>query len=198
MVTPDPRVDAYIAKAPEYARPILTELRARVHRALPAVVETMKWSTPSFEAGGLIGGLAAFKRYCTFGFWKETLLRAEPALAATVERAGRMTALADLPPKAAFARALKRAAALNAAGVKVPRAAPKPRRAVPMHAAFARALAASKKAAACFARFPPSAKREYLEWIAGARQDDTRARRIEQAVAWIAAGKRRNWKYERC
>ena len=198
MVTLDPRIDTYIQKAPEYARPILTEMRARVHRALPDVVETMKWSTPSFESDGLVGGLAAFKRHCSFGFWKEGLLRADAALAAAVERAGRMTSLADLPAKAPFAAALKRAAALNASGIKVPRrqAAVRPEGA--MHPAFARALAASKQATACFAAFPPSARREYLEWIAGAVKDTTRDQRIAQAVAWIAEGKRRNWKYERC
>jgi hypothetical protein len=198
MATTDPRIDAYIAKAPEYARPILIELRARVHAACPAVVETMKWSTPSFESDGLLGGLAAFKSYCTFGFWKDQLLRADPALAATVERAGRMASSADVPPKAAFAKALKRAAELNAAGVKVPRGKPAPKTAIAMHPAFARALAASRKAKACFEQFPPSAKREYLEWIAGAKRDETRAQRIAQAVAWIAEGKHRNWKYERC
>jgi uncharacterized protein YdeI (YjbR/CyaY-like superfamily) len=198
MTTLDPRIDAYIAKAPDHVRPLLVELRARVHAALPDVVETIKWSTPTFESDGLLGGLAAFKKYCSFGFWKEPLLREDAALAAVVERAGRMESLADLPPKAAFAKALKRAAALNASGTKVPRAQPKPKAAVAMHPAFARALAASRKATACFAAFPPSAQREYVEWIADAKKDDTRERRIEQAVAWIAEGKHRNWKYERC
>jgi uncharacterized protein YdeI (YjbR/CyaY-like superfamily) len=193
----DPRVDAYVRQAPAYARPILTELRARVHAALPGVVETLKWRTPSFEAGGLLGGMAAFQAYCSFGFWKEALLREDDALAPVLDRCGRMTSTADLPPKAAFARALKRAAELNASGAKVPRAPARPKAALRMHPQFARALAARRAAQARFAAFPPSAKREYLEWIAGAKQDATRARRIEQAVDWIADGKHRNWKYER-
>jgi uncharacterized protein YdeI (YjbR/CyaY-like superfamily) len=197
MPTLDPRIDEYIAKAPDHARPILLELRARVHAALPDVVETIKWRTPTFEADGLLGGLAAFKHYCTFMFWKEKLLRDDAAHAATVERAGRMTSLADLPGKAAFAKALKRAAELNAIGAAVPRTKPAAKPPIAMHPAFARALGASRKAKAAFAQFPPGAQREYLEWIASAKKDDTRDKRIEQAVAWIAEGKRRNWKYER-
>jgi uncharacterized protein YdeI (YjbR/CyaY-like superfamily) len=198
MATRDPRIDAYIAKAPVWAQPILRELRERVHAVCPAVTETLKWRTPSFEHDGLLGGMAAFKSYCSFGFWKETLLRADQATAAVLDACGRMTSAEDLPSKSGFARALRRAAALNAAGVKVPRAKSAPKPPIATHPDFARALAASKRAAAQFTAFPPSAQREYLEWIADAKKDDTRQRRVEQAVAWIAAGKRRNWKYEAC
>jgi hypothetical protein len=194
----DPRIDAYIAAAPEYARPVLLELRRRVHTACPAVVETLKWRTPSFEYEGLLGGMAAFKKYCSFGFWKEPLLRKDAALAAVVDGCGQMTSLADLPGKAAFAKALKRAMQLNADGTAVPRAKRASKQAIAAHPEFARALAASKRAKQAFAAFSPSAQREYLEWIAGAKQDATRARRIDQAIEWIADGKHRNWKYERC
>ncbi len=196
MVITDPRVDAYIAAAADYARPILCELRARVHAACPDVVETLKWSTPSFEANGLLGGMAAFKAYCTFAFWKEQQLRRDASLRKTVEQVGMMAAVGDLPSKAAFAKAVKRAVALNAARTKVPRAKSKPKPAIALHPEFKRALAAAKQARKHFDAFPPSAKREYLEWIAGARQEATRARRIEQAVEWIGDGKHRNWKYE--
>lgn len=198
MVTTDPRIDAYIAAAADYARPILTELRARVHAACPGVSETMKWSTPSFESSGLLGGMAAFKAYCSFGFWKEKLLRTDEGLRAAVEQVGKVTAVGDLPSRAAFAKVVKRAAELNASGTKVPRAKAKPKPAIAMHAEFKRALAAAKAAQKHFDGFSPSAKREYLEWIAGAKQEATRARRIEQAVEWIGDGKHRNWKYENC
>lgn len=42
MATKDPRVDAYIAKAAPFARPILTALRNGMHMACPDVVETIK------------------------------------------------------------------------------------------------------------------------------------------------------------
>lgn len=197
MPSPDPRVDTYIENAAAFARPILVELRARVHAACPDVVETIKWGMPTFECAGILAGMAAFQAHCSFGFWKEPLLREDPAVADTLARVGRLTGIDGLPSKVAFAKALRRAVRLNADGVAVPRdRSAKP--AVAMHPELKRALAASKKAKATFDAFPPSSQREYLEWIATAKKDDTRARRIEQAIEWLAAGKKRNWKYETC
>jgi len=198
MPTLDPRVDAYIVDAPAFAKPILLELRQRVHAVCPAVVETVKWRRPSFDYKGLLAGMAAFKAHLTFAFWKDALLRQESACAATVERAGCMRTVADLPPKAAFAKALQRAMQLNDAGVQPSRPPARPKEPIAVPADFARALAASKKAKTVFAAFAPSCKREYLEWIVEAKKADTRARRIEQAVEWIADGKKRHWKYESC
>jgi len=194
MPTLDPRVDDYIANAAEFARPILIELRKRVHAACPAVTETIKWRMPSFEHHGLLGGMAAFKAHLTFGFWKDALLREVADLAGTVEKVGCMKTLADLPPKAAFAKVLKRAVELNETGVATPRATAKTKRPVVLHAEFERALKANKKAKAVFDAFAPSCKHEYAEWIGEAKKDATRARRIEQAIEWIASGKKRNWK----
>ena len=198
MPTLDSRVDSYIKNAAEFARPILVELRARIHAACPDVEETIKWRMPSFEYRGLLCGMAAFKAHCTFGFWKDTLLRKEKEHAGTLESAGCVRELGDLPAKGPFAKAVKRAMQLNADGVALPRKKATERKETAMHPEFAKALAASRKAKAVFADFAPSCKREYLEWIADAKKDDTRARRIEQAIEWIADGKKRNWKYESC
>jgi len=196
MVTLDPRFDSYIQNAAEYARPVLLELRARVHAACPDAVETLKWRAPSFEHHGLLGGMAAFKAYCSFGFWKEKLLRQDKAMAAVIDACGRIAAVADLPPKAAFAKAVRRAMQLNADGIAVPRGPKTKKPPIPMPTAFRKALAANRHAKEHFAAFAPSHQREYLEWIADAKQDETRDRRIEQAIEWLAGGKHRNWKYE--
>ena len=128
MATRDPRIDAYIANAPAWAQPILRELRERVHATCPAVTETLKWRLPSFEQDGLLGGMAAFKNYCAFMFWKEKVLRADKAVVTVLDACARMTSVEDLPSKSRFVQALRRGASLNAKGVKVPRAksAPKP------------------------------------------------------------------------
>ena len=58
----DPRIEAYIAQAAPFAQPILRHLRAVVHRALPGIEETIKWSMPHFMLGGKnVAGMAAFK-----------------------------------------------------------------------------------------------------------------------------------------
>jgi hypothetical protein len=197
----DPRVDDYIRQAAPFAQPILTELRERLHQACPDLQETIKWRMPTFECGGILAGMAAFQKHCSFGFWQDKQLRELPGLAPILDAAGRTTSVDDLPQRRAFAQAVKQAVALRAATAAAPKrpAAAKPKqKKVAMHPEFERALAASKRAKTAFAAFPPGAQREYLEWIAEAKQDTTRARRIDQAVEWIADGKRRNWKYEKC
>jgi uncharacterized protein YdeI (YjbR/CyaY-like superfamily) len=67
-----------------------------------------------------------------------------------------------------------------------------------MHPEFAAALAEAPTAKAALDGFPPSAQRDYLEWIAEAKQEATRAKRIATAVEWLSEGKRRHWKYESC
>lgn len=199
MPTRDPRVDDYIAKAPEFARPILTRLRKVVHAACPEVAETIKWRMPSFEYKGLLCGMAAFKQHATFGFWKHDLVVGSDGKAREAMGSfGSLKDVSDLPGDAVLSRYVKKAMALNEQGVTVPRRKTRPKQAVPIHPEFAAALSRSPKARATLDGFPPSARAEYVEWVAEAKADATRARRIAQAVEWLAEGKRRNWKYENC
>lgn len=195
-VQPDPRIDAYLAKAPEYARPILTELRARVHRICPDVVETIKWRAPSFEHHGFLGGMAAFKDHCSFMFWHEKDLAAEgPDVQQVLEQCGRLTTPKDLPTKQMFRRVLKLAMARTAAGQKkrLPKNQPKN---LEMPDAFAVALAKDRRALKTFDGFAPGYQNDYIEWVTDAKRESTRDKRIEQAVCWLREGKHRNWKYE--
>jgi uncharacterized protein YdeI (YjbR/CyaY-like superfamily) len=199
--TKDPRVDAYIAKAQPFAQPILRHLRKVVHAACPDVQETMKWSFPHFDYKGIFCAMAGFKQHCTFGFWKGTLLRdSVKGMPAGGEEAmgqfGRITSLDDLPSDKTLAQIVKTAAQLNDAKISVPRKkkAAMPPLVVPGY--FMKALRKNKKALAAFEAFPPSHRREYVEWLTEAKQEATRERRLVQAVEQIAAGKGRNWKYE--
>ena len=195
----DARFDAYIKKAAPFAQPILTKLRAQIHAACPDVVETVKWGHPSFEYKGILCGMAAFKQHAAFGFWKHDLVVGKDAKSKEAMGSfGRITSLADLPPAAKFAGLVKKAMELNDAGVKVVRDKTRKKKPIAMHPGFAKALARDAKARAQFDAFSPSCQREYMEWIGDAKQDATRERRIATAVAWIAQGKSRNWKYERC
>ena len=185
----DPRVDAYIAKSADFAKPILEYLREAVHAGCPEVQEEIKWSVPAFEYKGPLAGMAAFKAHCMFGFWKSGLVG--------MQRLERITSLDDVPKKTELVALVKKAAKLNDEGVKVERkrSAPKPLPKTPRD--LSAALAKNKKAKVAFDQFPPSHKREYIEWITGAKAEETRRRRLEQAIEWIAEGKSRNWKYER-
>jgi uncharacterized protein YdeI (YjbR/CyaY-like superfamily) len=194
----DPRFDDYIAKAQPFARPILKHIRKVVHAAVPEVEENWKWSTPAFDYKGVFCSMAAFKEHCIFGFWKHQLLIdrgvINPGDLALGHR-GKLTSLDDLPSVKELTRILKAAAELNDKGIKLerPKTAPKPPVKVPLY--FRSELQKNKKAAATFAAFSPSHKREYVEWVTDAKTEDTRNRRLAQAVEWMAAGKPRNWKY---
>lgn len=194
----DPRVDAYIAKAPDFARPVLSHVRALVHQARPDIEETMKWSVPHFEHRGVLCGMAAFRQHCNIILWKGALI---PGGKGRDEKGNfrNVTSLADLPSDKSMVALFKEAARLNEDGVKRPprkraTGAGKP---LPLPAELVSALARNRKAAAAFEKFPPSHKREYARWIAEAKGEDTRQRRVKSAIEWIAAGKSRNWKYER-
>jgi uncharacterized protein YdeI (YjbR/CyaY-like superfamily) len=200
----DPRVDAYIAKSADFARPILTALRETVHAACPDVEETMKWSFPHFMYQGMLCSMAAFKQHAVFGFWKGSLIVPDDAKIggkkseSGMGQFGRITKPSDLPAKKTLIGYVHKAMALNEQGITVPRPVkrrgPMPVRVPPDLAA---ALKRSAKARATFDSFSPSHKRDYVDWITEARAKETRVRRLQTAVEWMAQGKSRNWKYER-
>ena len=199
MPRTDPRVDAYIAKAAPFARPVLTHLRKVVHAAVPGVEETFKWGMPHFMHGGILCGFAAFKAHCAFHVRGAEPLLGEAARDDAMGQFGRIIAVSDLPPRATLTQLLRAAAERIEAKAKAPRAArkaPRPEAKVPPD--LAAALKRSARARTTFEGFSPSRRREYVEWIVEAKSGETRARRLAQAIAWMAEGKARNWKYERC
>jgi len=200
MTSTDPRIDAYIARSAEFARPILRRLRAVVHRAFPEAEETVKWGMPFFlRDGAILCHMAAFKRHCAFGLWKaSSVLRERSGPDEGMGHFGRITSIADLPSDAEIARLLRKAAALRKESASRP-AAPakrKPKPTLPLPEDLGRALKRSARARAVFGAFSPSKRRDYIEWLGEAKREDTRRRRLETAIEWIEQGKARHWKYE--
>jgi uncharacterized protein YdeI (YjbR/CyaY-like superfamily) len=198
-VSHDPRIDAYIAKAAPFARPILERMRERVHAVLPDADETLKWSMPAYTLGGKIVLItAAFKAHAALNFWRGQELRGQAANADAMGQFGKIASVDDLPPKAEIDRLIREAARLakSAPAPRKTKHEPKPPPA--MHPEFAAALANAPQAKAALDDFSPSAQREYLEWIGEAKQDSTRQNRITDAVEWLSEGKKRHWKYENC
>jgi len=198
-MTTDPRIDAYIAKAAPFAQPILMHLRKVVHEALLEAEEGIKWSMPHFMVGGKnVAGMSAFKAHCAFVIHGEG--RQGGQAGDGMGGYGKIAKLADIPPEseliASIRAAADRVAAQGSAATKRPKPAPKAAIAMPVD--FAEALAVRAEAQAAFDHFAPSHRREYLEWITEAKRDETRAKRIAQTVEWLAEGKKRNWKYEKC
>jgi uncharacterized protein YdeI (YjbR/CyaY-like superfamily) len=192
-----PEVTAYIAKAAPFARPIFEKLRRLFHEACPEIEEKLKWNCPSFEYKGMVGGFAGFKAHAAFGFWRQDVLPdPEKIFHARGPMGGKLTDVSQLPSDAVLLQYIKRAVALNEKGAPARfKAKPKPPLKVPAY--FTGALRKNKEALAAFNAFPPSHKREYVEWVVEAKQEETRQKRMEKAIEWMAKGKSRNWKYER-
>ena len=192
----EPRIDAYIAKAQPFARPILEKVRERVHAVVPDVEEAMKWSHPTYCRGGkIVLGTAAFKEHAAVNFWRGQELGFD-AKAGAMGQLGQLKSLADLPRE--LDHMIARAAELSASAPAPRKTKHAPKPPPQLHPEFAKALAGAPKAKATLDGFPPSAQRDYLEWISEAKQDLTRQKRIADAVQWLSEGKRRHWKYENC
>jgi len=198
MGTRDDRVDAYIARSADFARPILVHLRALVHDTCPDVTETIKWGFPHFEHHGILCSMASFKAHCAFGFWHAEMRSAadaQPADAA-MGQFGRITMLSDLPKDAKLAALIRKAAALNAGGVKSVRApSTKPKAPLDVPEDLAAALRKNRGALAHFTAMSASHRREYIEWLVDAKRDETRRKRLATAIEWIGEGKSKEWKY---
>ncbi len=198
----DSRVDAYIAKAAPFAKPILEYIRTLVHETSPQITENIKWGFPFFEYKGVLCNMAAFKQHCSFGFWKVSLLNDPSHSLMTGDTSagslGQLTTIADLPSKEILVDFILQAIALNENEVKVPaKKAPAEKKAtIETPDYFLDFLADHPNAKLTFESFSPSHKREYVEWIVEAKTDVTRLKRMQTAIEWMIEGKSRNWKYK--
>ncbi len=201
MLNKDPRIDLYISRSADFAKPILIHIRELVHKACPDVEETIKWGFPHFEYKGPLCDMAAFKQHCSFGFWKAALMKDKTLIAnAKSESAmghyGKITSIKDLPSDKKIIAHITDAMILNEKGIKLPpRKIITAKKEIVVPDYFLKQLKKNKKAFTTFENFSPSHKREYIEWVTEAKTDATKNRRMETAIEWMTEGKSRNWKY---
>lgn len=204
MLQKDKRIDAYIAKSADFAKPILEHIRKLIHKTCPDVTETVKWGMPFFDYKGPFINFAAFKNHAVLGFWKAAVMKDSKILTGketkgSMGNLGKICSIKDLPKDTVLVKYIKEAMKLNDDGVKFSRAA-KPkheRKEYSMPEYFQKVLNKNKKAKSVYDKFPPSHKREYLEWICEAKTEETRNKRMATAVEWLIEGKSRNWKYQK-
>ena len=195
----EPRVDAYIAKAAPFARPILEKVRQRVRAAAPEAEEAIKWGAPGFTVDGkILLIMAAFKQHAALNFWRGQEIGDGGPKAGAMGQFGKLTSVDDLPPDAELDLLIREAAVLAKTAPAPRKVKHEPKPEAELHPEFASALDANPTAKAVLDGFPPSAQRDYLEWIADAKQDATRTKRIATAIEWLSEGKRRHWKYQNC
>ncbi|WP_228376125.1 YdeI/OmpD-associated family protein [Chryseobacterium sp. BLS98] len=197
-----PKIDAYIEKSQDFAKPVLQYIRETVHEFCPDAEETMKWSFPNFTyKGKILCAMASFKQHCTFGFWLEKEMKTMNEITRDIEKnsmfsLGKIAKIEDLPSRTLLRKAIAEAMELTDMGVTVKKTTPsKVETEVPDY--FQDALEKNKKALAVFEKGSPSFRKEYINWITEAKTETTRNKRMEQSLEWLAEGKSRNWKYEK-
>ncbi len=193
----NPEIDDYIAGSGEFAQPILNKLRKLIHETHPDIEETIKWGMPNFEYKGLLVNMAAFKSHCSFGFWKQKLIKGLESESKSMGDFGKIKSLNDLPSDEIVLKLMEEAFDLNERGIKLPKKS-KIKKELIIPDYLVEILVGNRKAKSVFDGFSYSHQKEYVEWIVEAKRESTRENRIVQMLKWLEEGKHRNWKYENC
>lgn len=193
-------VTAYIEKMADFAKPILNNLREIIFSTCPEVEENIKWGTPHYSYKGdhlvMMGG---FKQHCSFSLYKAELMKDKDiqASVAASKKFGYMDKIKDvseLPTKEKLVAYIKEAMVLNESGKAKPKPVKEKSSAeIVAPKEFMDALAKNGKAIEIFESKSPSFRKNYIIWIADAKTDETRNKRIAQSLEWIAEGKDRFW-----
>ncbi len=194
------KIDDYIQKSAEFAKPILKHFRSLVHKSDTEIEETIKWGMPFFDHKGTVCHMAAFKNHCAIGFWKGSLMKDPHKVFIRNEEAamghlGKVASIKELPSDKILIEYIKEAVKLNEDGVKLPTKKPKEKKELKIPDYLASSLKKNKKAQKTFEDFSYTNKKEYVDWLTEAKTESTRNKRLETAIEWMSEGKIRNWKY---
>jgi uncharacterized protein YdeI (YjbR/CyaY-like superfamily) len=196
--------DHYIEQSAEFAQPILTKLRQLIHSSSPKIEEQMKWSFPNFiYKKSILCSLAAHKQHCTFGFWLGSIMDDPEGILQRIGQTGmgqfgKIKTLNDLPSDDIIILYLQNAMDLIDKGVKLKKETTiADKKTLEIPDLLKEALNQNGKAQSTFDMFSYSNKKEYIEWINGAKTDATRKARTNSTIELLVEGKTKNWKYER-
>lgn len=191
------KIDTYISTVPEDQKPILTLIRSTVRKVDDRLQEDWKWNAPCYNLNGLICWFMAFKSHVGINFFKGAMM--EDKYEAFVEddkedKGNRMihyTELDEVDTKI-ITDYVNQAILLNDKNIKLD--FPK-KKTLKTPDYFREELSKTKNAEKVFENFTDAQRKDYIEWLEGAKKEETRNKRMAQAIEWIAEGKTRNWKY---
>lgn len=198
-------IDTYISNSEDFAKPILEHWRKLVLENCPEVEEAIKWGIPHFDyKGDHMFVMAAYGKHCSFTFLKGELM-SDPRLKAGKELKpikrflGKVTSLNELPPDQEFITMLQEAATLNEKGIKIKQEKPANEKPKVLETPdyLQNALNNNPAAKQVFESKSNSFRKEYIIWITDAKTDETRQKRINEAIEWIAEVKGRFWKHKK-
>jgi uncharacterized protein YdeI (YjbR/CyaY-like superfamily) len=195
------KVDEYIAKSEDFAKPILEYLRQIIHETCPDAAEDIKWGTPHYSyKDDHLCMIAGFKNHCSFSLYKAEFLK-DKKIAESV-KAGKkfgymdkLKSVTELPSKEVLISLIKEAMTINEKGIKKEKTVSDKPKIIETPEYLLESLNANKKAKEVWESKSDSYRKDYLVWIIDAKTDATRQKRIEQSLEWIAEGKGRFWQY---
>lgn len=186
----DPRVDAIIEKADDFAKPIMRQLRSLLQHTVPEATETIRSGFASFDYKGPFCSVGIFKDHVSLGFWKQKLLEDAEGLLAPAGKLSKITSIENLPEDGVITGLIEKAARLNDFSDKpeiIQHTSGENAETLPED--FAAALALNILANNAFENLDADAQKEYLTWIGEAQTNTDRTRRIETGLHQISQGK---------
>ena len=189
-------VDAYIADA----EPWQDEL-VRLREILQAteLEETVKWGAPAYTCDGkVLVGIGSFRSFFALWFFQGALLEDKAGVLINAQegrtkalRQWRFTAKKDIKVRLIKAY-VKEAIELQRQGKAIQPARNKP---VVVPPQLQAALRKNTSAAAAFQELSQGKRREYADYIADAKREDTKSKRLDKILPMIEEGVGLNDRY---
>lgn len=192
-------VDEYIAKHPEWDE-ALHKLRKILQGS--ELEETIKWGAPCYTVDGKnVVGIGAFKSYVGLWFHQGVFL-SDPDKVLINAQEGSTKALRQWRFESAREIKVARVKAYLAEAIANQRQGKEIKadrsKALLIPKELQSALGKKARAKKAFAALSKGKQREYADHIAGAKRDETKAKRIEKILPMIEAGVGLNDKYRNC
>jgi hypothetical protein len=194
---PQERINLYIAELPDWQRKHLVRVRQLIHSTEERIEEAWRGNAPHFDHQGSLIGMHAFKSCVSIWFHKGASLKDGHGLFKLTEKDAEREVRkykiheGESINEKAFLDLLKQALKVNAAQAGGAETKPTSR-ALVVPSDMEQVLRKDEQAWAQWEGLAASHKREYVEWITDAKQDETRKRRLAKALEMIRDGQAKN------
>ena len=187
-------IDDSITKAEPFAQDICNKLRAIIFTAEPNMIEDWKWG-PNYFKNGMVCGFWYFKKHVTFTFFQGVLLKDKHKVLQENQgnlhnRHIKFTDVKEVNERLLI-EYIKEAVANNVKGIKITEAKDK---AVVIPSDFKKLLT-KNKILKSFEEMTYYRRKDYVQWIEEAKQQETRIKRMNQALEKIKVNQGLNDKY---
>jgi uncharacterized protein YdeI (YjbR/CyaY-like superfamily) len=194
------KVTEYISNSGDFAQEIMEHLRQIIHESCPDAEEDIKWGTPHYSyKGDHLCMMAGFKNHCSFSLYKAEFMKDNEIILSV--KAGKkfgymdkLKSISDLPSKKILISLIKEAMTINEKGIKKEKPVSDKPKVIETPDYLTQKLSTDPKAKEIFENKSNSFRKEYIVWISDAKTDETRQKRLDEAMEWIAEGKSRFWK----